>query len=127
MEDASYSDMQARMNELEQERAALEQAMAAKRNERKKELYMSFREQAFAEGFSLAEVIGNRLTGGRGRGVSTSGTEYPTWVLKSDPSLTYVRGRLPNWMQEQMGGLGLDPKSREDRERFKQEHMELAS
>jgi DNA-binding protein H-NS len=48
---------------------------------------------------------------------------FPRYVDPTDPSRAYVRGVLPGWFKETMQGLGLDPASKEDREKFKAEHL----
>jgi DNA-binding protein H-NS len=45
-------------------------------------------------------------------------------VDPANPENIYVRGVLPRWMKEQMQANGLDPKSKDDRETFKQQHLQ---
>lgn len=49
------------------------------------------------------------------------------YVLRGDESKTYSRGKMPTWMHQAMSAGGYDPAVKEDRERFKAEHMSLAA
>lgn len=120
MNDVSYTDLNNRLAQLEAERAEIERQLAAKRKERRKELLQEFRERAESEGFSLEEIIGGS---GRSRPPLEQSGSRPIYRLNSDPSKTYKRGRLPDWMRQMMSDLGLNPKSAEDRDKFKAEHM----
>lgn len=121
MTETSYTDLSQRLAALDAEREEIAAEMAAKRKERRKELLREIREKVEAEGFSLEEVITGRTPAAAAKAES-----WPLYQLNADPSKSYRRGRLPDWMREMMREHGLDPRSAEDRDRFKAEHMTRA-
>jgi hypothetical protein len=117
-----YQALQQELKGLEARKAELEQAIQAQRGERKKELIAEFKARLTEEGFDFAEICG-KSEGKKGR--RTSGSQSSAaLVYKGDPNLSYIRGPIPGWMTEKMSELGLDSSSKEDRDRFKAEHME---
>lgn len=117
-----YQALQQQLKDLEAQKAQLEQVLQAKRGERKKELVAEFKARLAEEGFDFEEICG-KIDGRKGRRASSS-RDYPTFVLKDDSGLTYVRGPIPQWMKDKMSALGLDPGSKQDRERFKADYMD---
>ncbi len=69
------------------------------------------------------EEIARDLAPGSGRGRSTKGASRRSRYKYVDPNNsenTYVSGPFANWMKLQMAEKGMNPDSKEDRERFKE-------
>lgn len=56
-----------------------------------------------------------------GKGVASKA--FPVYCLNDDPTQTYTRGVMPNWMKDQILKRGLDPAKAEDRATFKAKFM----
>lgn len=127
MDEMEYTELKAKLQALEAQQKEVERALASKRDKRKAELVAEFKEQATAEGFTIAEIA-DAFAGRRGSRRSASAQRsYPRYVDQADSSLIYVRGPLPGWMKERMSAVGLNPANKEDRERYKQQYMRAES
>lgn len=124
MEHLEYPELRTKLDEIEKQKSEVEKALMAKRNDRKRELLAAFKQRVEDEGFTLHEVCPLRSAGKNRRGNGSERT-FAVYVSNDDPEKTYVRGPLPSWMKEKMAGLGLDPSSKEDRDRYKADYMHL--
>lgn len=119
----SLDEIQERLNSIESDRAELEKALENKYQQSRKELANEVKELILSRGYEVGEIID--LVGGRKRGTGRGrGTRaYVRYVDPANSDNVYIRGVLPRWMKDQMAEQGLDPKSKEDRDTFKQEHL----
>jgi hypothetical protein len=46
-----------------------------------------------------------------------------SWALISNPELSYSRGPIPGWLQDEMNDIGLDFSSPSDRKKFRDDFM----
>jgi DNA-binding protein H-NS len=120
----SEEEIQRRLSDLENNRAALEKALEQRRQQTKKELAQEIKEMILERGHDVGEIADLLLGKRRGAAkVHSAGRSYVRYVDPANPDNVYKRGVLPRWMKEQMSANGLDPKSREDRETFKHKHL----
>lgn len=112
--------------------AALEQAMESKRASVADALLTHIRSQAALYGLDVAKIAAALAPAvveapKRSRAPSENRAPAKVYVLASDPSKTYSRGKMPTWMHQAMAEGGYDPEVKEDRERFKADKMSLAA
>jgi DNA-binding protein H-NS len=125
MDEMEYTELKAKLESLEAEQKEVQRALSAKRDRRKSELLAEFKQRVIEEGFQVAEfadAFGGRRGGGRRASTPRS---YPRYIDKGDSSRSYVRGPLPSWMKERMSAVGLNPAMKDDRERYKNDYMEV--
>ncbi len=124
VENLSLDEIQQRLNNIENDRAMLEKAREEKQMQSRKDLADEIREMIVGQGYDVAEILdligtGRKRGPGRGRGARS----YVRYVDPANSDNVYIRGVLPGWMKEQMAAKGLDPKSKDDRNTFKSEHL----
>lgn len=123
-ENMSLDEIQTRLQNLNNDRAALERALEQRRQQTRKGLAQEIREMILSQGHDLADILNlaaNKKRGGRRTRQTRSYTRY---VDPKNPKNAYIRGVLPRWMKEQMTAQGLDPKIKKDRETFKEQHLQ---
>ena len=108
-----------RLNEIKEEEAELEAAIAQLKIELKSSIVEQIRDLLAENGFTADEILPLVAPAEPAK----PARNFPTWALKSDQTKTYTRGVLPGWMKDAMGEIGLDPRMGEDRAKFKNEHM----
>lgn len=124
-ESMSIDEIQARLHNLNNDRAALERALEYRRQQTRKDLAQEVREMILSRGHDLSDILdlaGSKKRGA-GRGVRQA-RSYARYVDPTNPENSYVRGVLPGWMKEQMVARGLNPKLKADRETFKEQYLE---
>lgn len=125
----SLDEIQKKLDSLENHRAALENALVEKRAQTKKELANEIKEMIGSKGYDLEEIIG--MLSPRKRGAvgtrSKSNRSYTRYVDPANPDNIYIRGVLPGWMKEQMTEKGLEPKDKDDREKFKAKYLKVVA
>ena len=90
IEEASYK-------ELVEARAAIDEALAKRREEERADVKRKMAELANESGFEIAELFGGKRGGKR----AASGAKYRN---PKDTSQTWTgRGRKPNWLVEALG------------------------
>jgi DNA-binding protein H-NS len=109
-----------RLNEIEAEKANLEAALVQAKEETRASIVEQIRGLVTENGFDFDEILPLVVPPAPAK---TDARIFSTWVMKDDPSKTYVRGVLPGWMKDAMAAIGLDPRMGEDRTKFKNEHM----
>ncbi len=119
----SLDEIQERLDNIDNDRVELEKALELRRQQSRKELADEIKDMILSQGYELSEIIelvGTRKRGvGRGRGSRA----YIRYVDPENVDNVYIRGVLPKWMKDQMGAKGLDPKNKDDRITFKQQHL----
>ena len=126
------TDIVANLAQVNAEKAQLEAALFAAKLAAKDTVVQGVRDLISANGFTEEEILPLLMPKAKGakrgrkpkaEGAPTADSSYPTYLLKSDPSKTYIRGVLPAWMKEAMTAAGLDPTQGADRAKFKAEYM----
>ena len=108
-----------RLNEIDAEKAELEAALAQAKVEMKSSIVEQIREMLAENGFTADEILPLLSPAEPAK----PARNFPTWALKSDPSVTYTRGVLSEKLKSAMAAVGLDPRMGEDRTKFKNEYM----
>ena len=118
-------EIDARLAELDQEHGELMQTRAQILIANRKGVAAQARELIAAAGYDLEEIVPLISRGRRRRGspAALKSNGYPRFVDPDNPDNVYTRGVLPGWMKEKMLALGLDPKTRTDRDSFKANHL----
>ena len=120
----SEQQIKQRLTSLESDRFALEKALERKQQDSKRELAEEIREMILAKGYTVTEILEHLTPKRRGTRKAKSSRSYTRYVDPADSQNVYVRGVLPRWMKQQMTAKGLDPKSRTDREAFKEQYLD---
>lgn len=119
----SLDEIAQRLDNLENDRAALETALENKRQQSKKDLAAEIKDLIVSRGYDIAEIV-DYLTPKRRTTVrAKSSRSYIRYVDPANSDNVYVRGVLPKWMKDQMAEKGLNPKEKEDREAFKEQYL----
>ncbi len=125
VEELSVEELSERLMRIENDRAVLEQALEARREQAKHELAQEIRDLIEARGYTLDEIL-ELLHGRRRRGTqrnTTTSRVYPKYVDPDNPKNVYKRGVLPGWMKEKMAANNLDPSNLEHRKIFKEQYL----
>ncbi len=121
----SVDELQAQLEQVEQNKAELEKAIGRRWQEAKSELAQQIREMIDERGYDLDEILS--LVAGRRRRATAAGKKggrtYVKYVDPENSGNVYVRGVLPGWMKEKMVAQGYDPSIRADREAFKSNYL----
>jgi DNA-binding protein H-NS len=124
---ATVSELREQLAQLEQQRADVERALAARHEAAKGEIAAQVRDLIVANGYDIDEIL--PLVAGKSKGVRRTRGQAPAvegrahYVDPDDPSHTYVRGATPAWMRDKMIALGYDPADKDSRDAFKAEHL----
>lgn len=116
----SAEEIEEQLQQLAQNKRALEKALERKKSRRKTDLAVKVREMILAEGFEVDEILElvDKKKRGAGGGEKPAGS-YRAYVDPDNPNNSYSRGVLPGWMKARMEANGLDPANKADREAFK--------
>lgn len=122
-----------RLQELERDRQELEYQLALQHKAQRKGYVESLRQDIRANGYEVEEIavallpkgfIPRELWSKDKAAISKPSASGARYVDPNNPQHTYVRGVLPGWMKQQMLDNGLNPDIKDDRKRFKQEHLQ---
>ena len=119
----SLDEIAQRLDNLENDRAALETALENKRQQSKKDLAVEIKDLIASRGYEIAEILDYLTPKRRAAGRAKSSRSYIRYVDPANSENIYVRGVLPKWMKDQMKGKGLNPKEKGDREAFKEQYL----
>jgi DNA-binding protein H-NS len=129
-ENLTVDEIQQQLEDIEQNKAELQRALVARRQEARHGVAQQVKDLIFSNGYELDEIV-PLLTARRRRAakaaaapVSTTGRAYTRYVDPENPDNIYVRGVLPGWMKQKMQEQGYDPSSRPDREAFKANYLQ---
>jgi DNA-binding protein H-NS len=128
IESLSVDQIQQQLQELAQNRADLEHALATRQQEAKYDLAQEIRDLIQDRGYDVAEIlslIGPRRRRSVAAARKSSSRQYTKYVDPDNPKNVYVRGVLPGWMKQKMQDQGYDPGSKKDREAFKAESLQV--
>ncbi|BCU08139.1 hypothetical protein Atep_28160 [Allochromatium tepidum] len=117
----SLEEIQRQLDEADSKKAQLEKLLKSKREEGKGAVVQQIRKIIADNDYDAEEIMNlvlrrRRLSGNR---------QYRYYVDPENPENVYSRGALPGWMREKMAEQGLDPASKEDRETFKANSLQL--
>lgn len=117
----SLEEIQRQLDEADSKKTQLEKLLKSKREEGKGAVVQQIREIIADNDYDAEEIMNlvlrrRRLSGNR---------QYRYYVDPENPENVYSRGVLPGWMREKMAEQGLDPASKEDRETFKANSLQL--
>ncbi|MBK5931233.1 H-NS histone family protein [Halochromatium salexigens] len=122
----SAEEIQAHLEQLKQDQAALERALKERQKEESKELAAEIKEMIIGRGHDVDEIA-NLISGGkakRRRATSAkNNSSYTKYADPDNPENVYTRGRMPQWLTNKMAANGYDPKNAEHRQQFKEEHL----
>lgn len=136
VETMSLEELQQHLAELEQQHAIALHELEQRKQQGKYDLAQQVRDLITEQGYSLDEIL--PLVTTKRRRSYTRRQQVPApeptpqapaapqsayYVDPANPANTYVKGALPAWLKQKMIGQGHDPKSKEDRIRFKAEFL----
>jgi DNA-binding protein H-NS len=129
----SVEEIQQQIDDLEQNKADLQRALVARRQEARHGVAQQVKDLIAENGYDLDEIlpliVARRRRGAGGRAAaarsSQSGREYTRYVDPENPNNVYVRGVLPGWMKQKMQEQGYDPSAKSDREAFKANYLKV--
>ena len=117
----TLEQLQARLEELNVEWQAVEQAIEERKDEDKKELAEEIRSKVMEAGYDVAEIL-SLIATKKGRSKKSNGA-YTRYIDPDDSRNVYVRGVLPIWLKDKMKAKGFDPSVKADRDHFKEKHL----
>jgi len=117
----SLDEIQDRLRHVDYDRAALHQALEHKRQQTRKSVAQEVRDLIQSKGHDVTDILSLITIKKRASGQPRS---YIHYVDPENPEREYVRGVLPAWMKEQMRANGFDPAVKEDRQLFKEQHLQ---
>ena len=129
IDNLSVDEIQRQLEQLAQNRADLEHALAQRRHQAKYDLAQEIKDLIQDKGYDVSEIVS--LIGARRRrssGVAKKGggsRQYTRYADPDNPDNVYVRGVLPGWMKQKMQDQGYDPSSKQDREAFKANSLQV--
>jgi hypothetical protein len=118
----SADELANRLKEAQSLIGDLEHQIERKRKEERKGFVQELKELISERGYEV-EDIANDLAPGTGRARAGRGTSRRSrykYLDPGNPDNTYISGPFALWMKRQMSERGMNPDSKEDRERFKQ-------
>jgi DNA-binding protein H-NS len=128
-ENLSVDEIQKQLEKLDQNRSDLEKALEQRQQQAKSDLAQQIKDMIQEHGYEITEVV-SLMSGRRRRGAATAtkrtgGRQYTKYVDPDDPANVYVRGVIPGWMKQKMQEQGYDPGSKQDREAFKANSLQV--
>jgi len=127
IEGLSLDEIQQQLEELAQNRIDLEQALAQRKQQAKYDLVQEIKDLIQGRGYDVADILSLMGTRRRRSAAAKKGSsrQYTRYVDPDNPENVYVRGVLPRWMKQKMQDQGYDPGSKEDRESFKANSLQV--
>ena len=132
----SLEELQQHLAELEQQHAIALHELEQRKQQGKYDVAQQIKDMIAAQGYRLEEIL--PLVTTKRRRSYTRRQQVPApeptpqapaapqgayYVDPDNPANTYVKGALPAWLKQKILAQGLDPKSKEDRIRFKAEYL----
>jgi DNA-binding protein H-NS len=130
-ENLSVEEIQKQLEHLDRNRSDLEKALEQRRQQAKYDLVQQIKDMIAEHGYDLAEmaqlISGRKRRGGGAvaRRTGGGGRQYTKYMDPDNPGNVYVRGVIPGWMKQKMQAQGYDPSSKEDREAFKANSLQV--
>ena len=136
VETMSLEELLQHLADLEQQRTIAFHELEQRKQQGKYDVAQQVRDLIIGQGYTLEDILPlvtakRRRSYTRRQQVSVPDPmpEAPAapqgayYVDPANPANTYVKGALPAWLKEKIIAQGLDPKSKEDRIRFKAEYL----
>jgi DNA-binding protein H-NS len=123
----SAKEIQDQLAKVEADKKALEAALKKQRAAELSGFANEIKEQITERGYTVDEVFSALSKRRRKPGGGRRSGSYPQYVDPEDPTNTYSRGPVPVWMKEKMIAAGYDPQDKEQREKFKTSHLQMAA
>ena len=136
VETMSLEELLQHLADLEQQRTIAFHELEQRKQQGKYDVAQQVRDLIIGQGYTLEDILPlvtakRRRSYTRRQQVSVPDPmpEAPAapqgayYVDPDNPANTYVKGALPAWLKEKIIAQGLDPKSKEDRVRFKAEYL----
>ena len=136
VETMSLEELLQHLADLEQQRTIAFHELEQRKQQGKYDVAQQVRDLIIGQGYTLEDILPlvtakRRRSYTRRQQVSVPDPmpEAPAapqgayYVDPANPANTYVKGALPAWLKEKIIAQGLDPKSKEDRVRFKAEYL----
>ena len=124
----SLEELHAKLEETAKAQASIEKLVAQRKEEAKGELAQEIRDLIAERGYAVEDIAEllqkdrrRKKAAVRGKGAG----RYACYVDPENPENIYTRGPLPKWFRAKMEEKGYDPDSTQDRNTFKQNHLEL--
>lgn len=128
IDNLSVDELQQQLEELAQSQADLEHALAQRKQQAKYDLAQEVKGLIQDKGYDVGEIVS--LIGARKKrstGAKKGGSrQYTKYVDPENSGNVYVRGVIPGWMKQKMQDQGYDPSSKEDRESFKANFLQVS-
>jgi DNA-binding protein H-NS len=125
LENLSLEEIQEQLNQIDQNRADLEKALEDRQQQAKYDLAQEIKELIAERGYDPSEIV--PLLGARKRRAAAKrgGRQYTRYVDPENSENVYSRGVIPGWMKQKMEDQGYDPSSKDDREAFKANYLQV--
>jgi DNA-binding protein H-NS len=136
VETMSLEELLQHLADLEQQRTIAFHELEQRKQQGKYDVAQQVRDLIIGQGYTLEEIL--PLVTAKRRRSYTRRQQVPApeptpqapstpqgvyFVDPDNPANIYVKGALPAWLKEKIIAQGLDPKSKEDRIRFKAEFL----
>jgi DNA-binding protein H-NS len=125
--DRPVEEIQAQIAQLDAEKAALQAALRERHAAEFAKFVNEFREQIFARGYRVDDVLARLGKGDRQRSAKTRSVRITRYIDPEVPERSYARGPLPAWLREKMQAAGYDPADKAQRDAFKATHLQQAA
>ena len=127
-ENLSVEEIQQQLEKLHRNRSDLEKALEQRQQQAKYDLAQQIKDMIAEQGYDLTEMV-RLISGRKRRGAApsrrTTGRQYTKYMDPDNPANVYVRGVIPGWMKQKMQEQGYDPGSKQDREAFKANSLQV--
>ena len=127
LDNLSVDEIQQQLDELAQSQADLEAALEQRQQQAKYDLAQEIKDLVQDRGYDLSEIAALLGTRRRrsGGGKKAGSRQYTKYVDPDNAENVYVRGVIPGWMKQKMTDQGYDPSSKQDRETFKANSLQV--
>lgn len=123
----STEEIQTQLDQIKQEQNALERALEARLKDEKNAFVEELKQLIAERGYQqddIAEQLGARQRKQRIKRSGAGSGNYTQYVDPDNPENVYIRGRMPYWLIEKMAANGYDPENAEQRQQFKEQHLQ---
>lgn len=119
----SIEEIEAKLAQMDADRKNLEMALKEQRAVEIAAFVESLREQIAERGYHVDEVVPLLRKHGKSTAGRRSSQQYVRYVNPDNPTQSYMRGPIPQWLRDKMESAGYDPSDKAQREEFKATHL----